>query len=147
MQWSEVEPVLKATYRLLDDQDVITPEQVARSLDKPPDDEQVMRALAYLYANNYIGGFTANQRAEPVRIQASERGLQEASGWPRPGGAGAEQVELLLRLLDERINDSATPEEERGKLRKMRDAFASLGRDFAVELLSAYAAKVSGVDD
>jgi hypothetical protein len=54
-------------------------------------------------------------------------------------------VELLLRLFDERIESDETPEEEKGKLLRARVAFAALGRDVAVGVLTALASsQVSG---
>jgi hypothetical protein len=58
---------------------------------------------------------TVNQNPAPVRIMATPKGLEETRGWPREGG-GTDQLELLLRLLDEHIASEDTPEEERGKL-------------------------------
>jgi hypothetical protein len=147
MDWNEAKPVLKATYELLEAGEDVTQDEVCAAVGRPPQDERTVRALALLYEGGYIGGFTVNQSPAPVRIQGTPKGLQETSGWPREGGAGAEQIELLLRLLDERIASDETPEEEKGKLLRARDAFAALGRDVAVGVLTAYAGKVSGASD
>jgi hypothetical protein len=147
MDWNEAKPVLKATYELLDAGEDVTQDQVCEALGQPPQDARTIRALALLYEGGYIGGFTAQQSPAPVRIRGTPKGLQEVSGWPREDSGGAQQVELLLRLLDERIASDETPEEEKSKLRRARDAFAALGRDVAVGVLTAYAGKVSGASD
>src|SRR5919106_6940953 len=103
MDWEEAKPVLRATYELLDAGEDVTQDQVCEALGRPARDERTIRALALLYQDDYIGGFTVNQSPAPVRIQGTPKGLQEVRGWPREGGAGAEQVDLLMRLLDERI--------------------------------------------
>ena len=144
MEWSEVQPVLRATYDLLDDAEIIGSEAVFQALGRPPDDPTTIRALALLYQGGYIDGMTINNSDAPVRITATTKGLQETRGWPREGG-GADQLELLLRLLDERIASEDTPKDERRKLQRVRDGVASLGRDFAVDLLAAYVARASGV--
>jgi hypothetical protein len=146
MEWSEVQPVLRATYELLDAGEDVTQDQVCEALGRPAGDERTVRALALLYEGGYIGGFKLQSPA-PVRIRGTTKGLQEVSGWPREGEASPELVELLLRLLDERIASEETPEEEKSKLRRARDAFAALGRDVAVGVLTAYAGKVSGASD
>ncbi|HEV3377524.1 MAG TPA: hypothetical protein VG126_09625 [Thermoleophilaceae bacterium] len=96
MDWSEVEPVLKATYRLLADQDQVSGEAVIAELGRPPGDATTGRALDALAQADYINGKFVWQRNVPVIITPTEKGLQAASSWPKPGAAGAEQVELLL---------------------------------------------------
>ncbi len=146
MQWSEVEPVLNATYGLLDSKEEVTQEEVCAALDKIHGDATTIRALELLYNDDYIGGFMVQQSPAPVRIQATPKGLQRARGWPAAGQGGGEQVELLLRLLDERIDSAETAEEEKSKLRQARDAFAGLGKDIAVGVLTAYAIQATGAN-
>lgn len=143
MEWSKVEPVLKETYALLEDADEVGQDAVCNALGRPRQDTETVRALEQLFKAELIGGFMVDQTPAPVIIRATTKGLQQTSGWPREGG-GSEQVELLLRLLDERIASEDTPEEEKGNLRRVRDAFAALGRDIAVGVLTAYAANASG---
>jgi len=145
MTWSEVEPVLQVTYGLLNQGgEQIRQEAVCESLGRPAGDERTISALALLYNDGYVDGISTEASPAPIFIRATGRGLRETSGWPREGG-GAELVELLLRLFDERIESDETPEEEKGKLRRARVAFAALGRDVAVGLLTALASsQVSG---
>jgi hypothetical protein len=146
MEWSEVEPVLAATYRLLADQDHLRGEAVIAEMGRPPGDETTGRALENLHRTGYIEAQFVMQRSVPVLVESTEKGLQHASGWPRDGGT-AQQVELLLGLLDERIASDATPEEEKGRLRRARDAVASVGKDVFADVLAAYLARQTGLGD
>ena len=74
-------------------------------------------------------------------VQATEKGLQVARGWPVPGQS---DVEVLLRLLDERIESPDTPEEERKGLRRLRDAVGSVGQSVLSSLLGAWLSQVTG---
>lgn len=60
--------------------------------------------------------------------------------------AGQIRVDLLLRLLDERIASDETPEDEKGRLQRVRDSVSSLGRDLAVKVLGAYLARMTPGD-
>jgi hypothetical protein len=143
MEWNEVKPVLDATYRLLADQDYIPGQAVAQALGRPPDDERIGRILEQLHRAGYIEGQFVMQTSMPVMISPTEKGLQESSGWPAPGASA--QVDLLLQLLDERIADASTPEEEKGRLRRAREAIGGLGREVLAEVLAAYVARVGGL--
>lgn len=144
MDWSEVEPFLKATYELLDEQETVGQDAVCEALGKPAKDERTVRALAELYNAGFIASAgSIEESPAPILIQGTEKGLQQVRGWPS-GGSDAQLVELLLAVLDERIESDETPEEEKGRLRRARDAFAALGRDVAVGVLTAYAGQVSG---
>lgn len=118
-------------------------ENVCAALGKPNGDPTTIRALELLNNGGYIGGTTIENSPAPVFIEATPKGLERASGWPAESQDGGEQIELLLRLLDERI-DSAETAEEKSKLRRARDAFAGLGRDIAVGVLAAYVTQASG---
>jgi len=147
MEWSEAKPVLETTYRLLAQSDEVSGQAVNQALGRASDDEAAGRVLEKLHEGGYIKGHFVMQTSLPIMIESTEKGLQETSGWPAPGGAaGAEQVELLLRLLDERIDDETTPEEERGRLRRARTAVGDVGRGVLTEVLAAYIARVSGAD-
>jgi hypothetical protein len=86
----------------------------------------------------------AQQSPAPIIIKTTPKGLRQTSGWPREGAA--DPLELLLNLLNERIDSDETPEGEKSKLRRARDAFAAVGRDVAVGVLTAYAGRVSGAN-
>ena len=142
MDWSEVEPVLNATYALLDQGDT-TQDAVCEALGKPAGDEPTIRALAELYKAGYIEGDAFLQNPASIFLRATEKGLQAVRGWPG-AVSEAQRVESLLRALDERIESDETPEEEKGKLRRARDALAGVSRDVLVSLGSAYLAQVTG---
>jgi hypothetical protein len=91
MDYSEAEPVLRATYGLLKDSDEVSPDAICEALGRPPEDEQTGRALRYLYEHGLIDGFLLWGSSDPVptRIKATTKGLELASGWPRQG---SEQV-------------------------------------------------------
>lgn len=62
-----------------------------------------------------------------------------------PGeGSSSQQVELLLALLDERIESDETPEGEKGKLRQIRNGVSSASRDLMVAVLGAYTSQTTG---
>ncbi len=137
MNWPEIEPVLYATYRLLSERDVLKPEDVIAEMGEGTDADHVKRALAHLYRDDYIGGQDVEEHPWPIRIEATEKGLKEAAGWPREGATHEAEAKEFLRLLDERIAE-ATTEEERGLLRQARDAVTNVGTKVLGEVLSRY---------
>lgn len=86
MDWKEVRPILVATYQLLDGEEFVTQEAVCEAVGKPPRDERTIRALALLYESGYIDGHEVDNSPAPMLIRATEKGLREASNWPRDGG-------------------------------------------------------------
>lgn len=76
----------------------------------------------------------------PSLIQPTEKGLQLMRAWPRSGT----DADVLLRLLDERIDDATTSEEERTRLRRFRDAAAELGQGALLAVLTAWSTRVAG---
>jgi len=101
------------------------------------DEDEARRALDALVRGGYITveQFTAN--GLPFFIEPTEKGLQYCSGWPTPGGSSTFLAEFLS-AIDARANDAATPEEERGRLRRLAEAAGGVGK----ELLSDIIAKV-----
>jgi hypothetical protein len=85
MYWPELQPVLEATYRLLSEHDSVSPDQVVAELGEGTDPELVHRALAQLYRAEYIGGLTIEQQDWPYSIYGTEKGSQQAAGWPPEG--------------------------------------------------------------
>jgi hypothetical protein len=144
MDWEAVKPVLDATYRLLAEKDPIAGEAVITELGRPANDEETGRTLEALSKADYIKGQFHEETPVPDLIAATEKGLQETSGWPKPGAGGGGQVELLLRLLDERIESPDTPKAEKTRLRKARDSFAAVGHDITVGVLTAFISKQTG---
>jgi hypothetical protein len=143
VEWKEAEPVFKMTYRLLNEEDRVTPDAVCDALGRSAGDERTIRALALLYEHDLIGGLTVDQSPAPIFIQTTPKGLSEAGGWPGEGSS-SQQVELLLALLDERIESDETSEGEKGKLRQIRDGVSSASRDLMVAVLGAYISQATG---
>ena len=139
--------MLDATYRLLSEHDVVSPEDAIAEMGEGTDPDHVRRALAQLYRERYIGGQDVEDYAWPIRIEATEKGLQEVAGWPKPGAAGGDQLELLLRLLDDKIAAPETPPEEKTRLQRVRDSLGGAGRDIIVGVLSNFIAKQTGASD
>jgi hypothetical protein len=68
--------------------------------------------------------------------QITEKGLQITAGWPS-GSADAAYTRLLA-LIDEHVEGAAS-DDERSKWQRLRDAVVGVGRDVAVDVLSAAA--------
>lgn len=143
MDWEAVKPVLDATYRLLAEEDAIAGDAVITELRRPANDKETGRTLEALSKADYIKGKFIEDTSVPVLIAATEKGLQETSGWPKPG-AGSDLVELLLRLFDEQIESPETTQDEKTRVRKARDSFAAVGRDISVGVLTALISKQTG---
>jgi hypothetical protein len=144
MRWEVVKPYLDATYRLLEEDQVIDGSAVVEALGDSPDDPRVGQIFRLLQEADYINAHFAMATQAPVMIQATEKGLQATSGWPSPGNSG-DLVLALISAIDDRIEDEATSDEERGRLRRWRDALVGVGTNLAAEVLASYAAKATGV--
>ena len=140
MYFPEVQPVLEATYRLLSEHDSVSPDQVVAELGDETDPDHVRRALAQLYRERYIGGLTIEEQAYPYSIYGTEKGLQEAAGWPRDGAA---DVQTFLRLLDDRIAREDTSEEDLGHLRRIRETVSGASSRVIGEVLGRYLAEMT----
>jgi len=143
MQWTEVEPVLVATYRLLDDQDQIEGEDVATALGRQSDDASTARALKYLSESGYVVGYVGGSSDMLHTIRATERGLQMASGWPTEGST-LEQADAFLSAIDDSIADENTPDEDRGRLRQLRRAAQGAGKELLAEVIAKIAEHQAG---
>lgn len=135
MDWSKVEPVLRATYGLLADKLQAEPEEVAAALGRDADDEATTRALQDLAAYGYIDGIGGSrvQGRAPRSIRQTERGLQYCAGWPKPGSESV-FVAQFLTAIDARANDASVPAEERSRLKKLFDAAGAVGKDVLTEV-------------
>lgn len=69
----------------------------------------------------------------------SERALRAVGVWPNDQQA----ADQLLWFLERKVEDATNPE-DRGRWQKIRDSFGSAGRDFAVEVAAAMAARSMG---
>jgi len=139
VRWSDVEPVLLATYGLLADRDMITSDAAIAAIEPAPADAlTAVRALNYLNEQGYIDGTMYLGSVMPENIRATEKGLQVASGWPVPGDSQVFASEFV-RTLTDRINDSETAEDERGKLKRLREATEDVGVRLVSEIVARMA--------
>jgi hypothetical protein len=139
MRWGDVEPVFRATYGLLDERDIVSSDDVIAALDPAPVNAFAPgRALRYLLDYGFIDGAMYLGHEVPEAIRATEKGLQVASGWPVPGESGA-FASAFVQALTERINDTETADDERGKLRRLRDAIEDVGVRVVAEVVARMA--------
>jgi hypothetical protein len=69
----------------------------------------------------------------------SERALRATGIWPDEQSA----ADNLLWVLERKVEEASTAE-ERGRWVRIRDSFGAAGRDFAVEIAAAMAARSIG---
>ena len=140
----EVLPVLRATYDLMDerrtdalDGDELLPVLITENRTKG-DLYGIFRQIhgaGYAHVH-FAGGMNV------AFVQPTEKGLQVTRGWPVPGQG---DVDALLRLLDQRIASPETPDEERTRLERLREAAGSVSQTVLSSLLSAWLSQVSGL--
>jgi hypothetical protein len=145
LRWdTDVKPVLDVVYRLLEEQGAhlqLEGKDVAHALGRDEDDMDLRRVFEQLDQAGYIKPTWAGVTL-PYMIEPTERGLQHTMGWPVPGQT---DVEALLRMLDQRIEAPDTPDEERTRLRRLRDAAGDVGTSVMSSLLSAWLSQVTGM--
>jgi DNA-binding PadR family transcriptional regulator len=147
LHWEkDVEPVLRTTYELLSsaEEGYISGLSVNAALGRDPNDERIGDVLEQLHKAGYIEGKFVMNTSVPIFIRPTEKGLQQTQGWPEPGGAAAD-ARLLLKLLDERIGDADTPEEERTRLQKLRASAGEVGESVLGQVMAAYLKHYIGV--
>jgi hypothetical protein len=134
MEWPKAEPILRATYALIESNGLASGEGVSSALGMAEDDAGA--AFRALEAAGYIAAqFGAN--GLPLLIEPTEKGLQYCSGWPAPGSSATFMAEFLS-AIEARANAAATPNQERGRLQRFRLAAQDVGQG----LLTEIAAKV-----
>lgn len=145
LDWQrDVLPVLDATYRMLEEQGPyaqLDGKEVAHALGRDEEDMALRHVFEQLGHAGYIKPTWAGVTL-PIMIEPTERGLQYAMGWPV---LGQSDVDALLRMLDQRIESPDTPEDERTRLQRLRDAAGDVGTSVMSSLLSAWLSQVSGV--
>jgi hypothetical protein len=115
MQWEKVEPVLRATYAVLERNEKTTGEEVLQEMGRDLGDGDAARAFRELGRDGFINASFKGPGGLPFLIRTTERGLQHCAGWPTPGSSSTFMDEFL-RAIDERVQDTATPKEQRGHL-------------------------------
>jgi hypothetical protein len=145
LNWREMEPIVLTVYRLLDQagRRAIDGDDVyaAVGIDPDQDEARLYDKLGVLDDNDWMrvrrgGGMTVSY------IEPTEKGLQYALGWPQREQG---HVDALLRLLDDRIASPDTPEEERGRLTRLRDAAAGVTQGVLADVLAAWGRQITGL--
>lgn len=129
---SDIRPVLDAVKEAIDRGGIGYAEggEINSVLGREADNRATDLALSKLRDAGFIDGYRGAEGWSNCTLV--EKGLQTVAGWPaRPGD---DTYDLLLAILEQRI-ESAPTEEEKSKWVKLRDGFASAGRDFAIDLL------------
>jgi hypothetical protein len=109
---------------------------------RDPADAGAARAFEALDRAGYINasfslGFALGF-ALPFHIEATEKGLQQCAGWPTGAGSQAFAAEFVAALTA-RIDDAETPEDERGRLQRLRDATEDVGLRLFAEVVARVA--------
>lgn len=140
-KWADRDyPVLREIVRLMDDNVLggVRSTQVEAALPLLST-EDIQRAAVNLSR----GGLITIRGASGMKFihvaEVGGRALKLTGLWPDEQEAG----DQLLWVLEQKINDAQTPE-ERTRWAKIRDSFGSAGRDFAVDLAAAMAARSMG---
>jgi hypothetical protein len=131
-------PVLQAVSTASESADVdlgVSAKTINELLGRQPDDPRTDRILTMLVRGDYVGQ-TIRAMGSSGFFQVTEKGLQVTAGWP--SGAPEATYTRLLELIDERL-DEAVSEEERSRWQRLRDGVVGVGRDVAVDVLSAAA--------
>jgi len=130
MDWPNTEPILRATYALMESNGLASGDGVCDALEVTQEDAApAFRALAqagYIAAQFAANGF-------PFLIEPTEKGLQHCSGWPTPGSSSTFMAEFLS-AIDERASDATVPAEQRGRLRSLWEAAQDAGPSFLADV-------------
>jgi hypothetical protein len=95
-------------------------------------DQETARVLDELVRAGYlVKTADTDQGIGPAFCRLSEKGLRLVAAWPSPDSA----VASLLAALDEQIEEVES-EEEKGKLRELRDAVGQLSREVVADVLA-----------
>jgi hypothetical protein len=140
----DVLPVLRTTYDLMDERqtDMLDGDELVPLLVTDDRTKGNVYNLFRLIDNagyadvRFAGGMTV------ALVRPTEKGLQLTRGWPVPGQSS---VEALLRLLDQRIASPTTSDDERTRLRRLRDAAGNVSESVLSSLLASWLSQVSGV--
>jgi hypothetical protein len=134
---TEVLPVLEAFYTASGSADAdlgVSDNAVNEVLGREPGDARTDRVVTMLVSTGYLDTTVRSMGFRYCRI--TEKGLQITAGWP--SGAADAAYTRLLTLIDKHVEEAAT-DEERSKWERLRDGVVGVGRDVAVDVLSAVA--------
>jgi len=133
--WNDTLPVLKAVVDLYPGASPgfgVSQDQVNEHLGRKKGDLDTSRKFEMLQRAEYVDGLLdTDQTPGPLMAVPTEKALSLLAGWPTSGAAA---VEKLLSILDERI-DATPDEEQKGKLRALRDSVVDIGEGVVAEVL------------
>jgi hypothetical protein len=139
----DVLPVIRATYALMEERgdDVLEWEDLGPRLGAERTEGELYNIFQQIkragYADVYFaGGMTI------AMVRPTENGLQLTHGWPAPGQS---EAEALLRVLDTMIESADTSDEERTRLKRLRDAAGDVSQSVLAGLLGAWLSQVAGI--
>ena len=139
-KWTSVDlPVLKAVDRLLDQHQQVDTSMLPSEagVDLPT----VERSIRRLYDGGYLTGIDATAQTDYfdlTNIRLLAPGLEAVGAWPADSyGALVEQIHGAI----EREPDDG----RRSRLRALLDGIVGAGRDVAVDVLSEWTKKASGL--
>ena len=125
-QWERIDvPVLTAIAQHEGDTDRAfkNQDELQEALGEDWEEQVVTAALTRLVNANYLTAIDSSSMGGDywIRPKLAERGRRTVGLWPQDDLGAA-----LIRILDERIAEAATPE-ERSRWRKLRDSAANVG--------------------
>lgn len=133
--WEDTLPILQTVVDLYNEAgpgEGVSQPQVCKRLGRNEGDSGVSRAFEVLERSGYLmGEMEIDSVPGPLTAAPTEKALQLLAGWPSSGDAAAAK---LLSILDEQIAH-ASSEEEKGKLRKLRESVVDIGESITAEVL------------
>jgi hypothetical protein len=137
-QWTQVEPVLQATWRLAEERITgsamlnIPSSEIALAMGESASEEQVALALDQLAKAGYLD--VMRVMGPDVFVEGfTEKGLQLVAGWPT--GPAEAMMNALLESIEQQIQ-GATSEEQRTRLERFREAATGMGRELLLRVLT-----------
>lgn len=98
-------------------------------------DPATSRTLDRLSNAGYLTDeLTVEQIDGPLSCRLSEKGLQQVAGGP--GALNTDLAALFLAAIEAKIADPDTPDEERGRLRRLRDCAGEVGQGVVTALIA-----------
>jgi hypothetical protein len=131
-------PVLQHIVDALDQgSDLVDDEAMAEALGITHED--AVAAIENLERGGYVTDISWTFGPNFSVTQVTERALRATGIWPNEETAG----DQLLWILEQKVEAATTPE-ERTRWARIRDSVVGAGREFAIELGAAMAARTMG---
>ena len=121
----------------------VTQDALNGTLQRSAGDPQTATTLVQLSEAGYLRDELSVEEVDgPIGFRLGEKALQRIAGWP---GAGVDLASELLGLIDQRLGDPTVSEDERTRLRRLRDTVGDVGRGVVTGLLTALIKSHTGV--